>query len=124
MARMLRNALTVAGVVAVVATGSGVSVARSTPKLSADGPVTVSGTEASGVFAVADRTIRQVRYADQGTLRYTFTVSNEGQLPLTVTGLAPDQADPRLFDLAGLTRAALSPGESDELTLTLDMNGC
>lgn len=124
MPRVLRNALAAAGVVVVVAAGSGVSVASSTPELSADGPVTVTGTEASGVFTIADRTIRQIRYADQGTLRYTFTLSNDGRLPVTVSGLAPDQADPRLFDLVSLSRAALSPGTSREITLTLDMNGC
>lgn len=124
MGRALRNALAGVGVVAVVATGSGVSVASGSPALSADGPVSVTGTEASGVFTVADRTVRQIRYDDQGTLRYTFTLSNDGRLPLTVTGLALDQGDPRLFDLVGLSRGSLSPGESDEFTLALHMNGC
>lgn len=124
MAHTLRNTLVGAAVVAVVATGGGVSVASGTPALSADGPVSVTGTEASGVFTVADRTLRQIRYADRGTLRYTFTLSNDGRLPLTVTGLALDQTDPRLFDLVSLSRGGLSPGESGEFTLTLDMNGC
>lgn len=110
--------------VAVVVTGGGVSVASGTPALTAGGPVSVTGTEASGVFTLADRTVRQIRYADRGTLRYTFTLSNDGRLPVTVIGLAPDQPDPRLFDLVGLTSGELSPGESAELTLTLDMNGC
>lgn len=112
------------GVVASLATGVGVTVAGSSPTLTASGPVAVTGTEASGVFTVADRTIRQVRYADQGTLAYTFTLTNHGRLPVTVTGLAPDQTDPRLFDLVALTRTKLSPGESGSVALTLDMNGC
>ncbi len=124
MGRALRSSLAGAGVVAVLAAGASVSVASGSPSLSADGPVSVSGTEASGVFTVADRTVRQVRYADQGKLRYTFTLSNDGRLPVTVTGLAPDQADTRLFDLVGLTSGRLTAGQSREFTLTLAMNGC
>lgn len=124
MAHALRNVVAGVGVVAVLATGSGVSVASGSPALSADGPVSVAGTEASGVFTEADRTVHQIRYADQGTLSYTFTLTNDGGLPLTVLGLAADQADPRLFDLVDLSRRGLLPGESGEFTLTLDMNGC
>lgn len=124
MPRVLGKALAGVGFVAVVATGGGVAVAGENPTLTASGPVSVTGTEASGVFTVADRTIRQVRYADQGTLAYTFTLTNEGRLPVTVTGLARDQADPRLFDLVDLTRTELSAGESGSVALRLDMNGC
>lgn len=124
MGRALRNALAGIGVVAVVATGGGVSVANGSPSLSTGGQVSVTGTEASGVFTLGDRTVRQIRYADQGTLRYTFTVTNDGRLPVTVAGLASDQADPRLFDLVDLSSGRLGAGESDELTLTLAMNGC
>ncbi len=90
----------------------------------ASGPTAVEGTEASAVFTVAERTIRQVRYADQGTLRYTFTLHNEGRLPVRVVGLAPDQDDPRLFDLAGLTATTVGPGASEQVTLSLGMSGC
>lgn len=124
MALALRRAVAAVGVVAVVGTGSGVSVASGVPALSTKGPVAVTGTEASGVFTLADRTVRQIRYADQGTLRYTFTVTNKSRLPVTVLGLAPEQADPRLFDLVDLTSGRLSPGESGDFTLTLAMNGC
>ncbi len=124
MALAMRRAIAAVGVVAVVGTGSGVSVASGSPALSTRGPVSVTGTEASGVFTIADRTVRQVRYADQGTLSYTFTVSNDSRLPVTVVGLAPEQADPRLFDLVDLTSGRLSPGERGEFTLRLDMNGC
>lgn len=110
-------------VVTVVA-GGGVAAARSTPTLSASGPVGVAGTEASSPFTVADRTIRQVRYVDRGTLRYTFRLTNDGRLPVTVLGLADGQPDPRLFDLAGLSRADLAPGETAPVTLTLTMDGC
>lgn len=124
MGRRLRRSLAAAAVVAAVAAGGGVAVAGGSPTLGASGPVSVAGTEASGVFTVTDRTIRQIRYADGGTLRYTFTLSNGGRLPVTVAGLAPEQPDPRLFDLAGLTTGTLRPGGSAEFTLSLDMNGC
>ena len=101
---MLRRAvLALALVVALVAAG-GVAVARSTPALRASGPTSVTGTEATGVFQIADRTIRQVRYDDRGTLRYTFRVTNDSRLPLTILGLAGDQPEPRLFSLERTVR--------------------
>lgn len=100
------------------------AVARSTPSLATSGPVSVSGTEASAVFTVADRTVRQIRYADAGTLRYTFQITNSGRLPITVLGLDGDQADPRLFTLVDLTRGELGAGESGQFTLALTMGGC
>ena len=124
MAHALRRALLAGGVVAAVTVGGGAAVAGGTPALTAGGPVSVAGTEASGVFTLADRTVRQIRYDDRGTLRYTFTLTNDGRWPVTVSGLEADQTDPRLFDLVGLTAAKLAPGESDEFTLTMDMNGC
>lgn len=119
----MRSWLPALGLVAVIGAGTG-SMAGHPPTLTATGPVSVTGTEASGVFTVADRTVRQVRYADRGTLRYTFTLTNESRLPVTVTGLADDQVDPRLFDLVSLTAAELPAGGSRELTLSLRMNGC
>jgi len=110
-------------VVAVVA-GGGVAAARSTPAVSVSGPVGVEGTEASSPFTVADRTIRQVRYVDRGAVRVSFRLTNDGRLPFTILGLAEDQPDPRLFDLAGLSRVELAPGETAPVTLTLTMNGC
>lgn len=124
MGRTLRRTLAGVGTVAVLAAGGGAAVAHSSPTLSAGGPVSVTGVEASGVFTVAERTVRQVRYADQGTLAYMFTLTNNGRLPVTVTGLAPDQVDPRLFDLIALTGSRLSPGETSLVALTLAMNGC
>jgi hypothetical protein len=122
-----RAVLALALVVALVAAG-GVAVARSTPALRASGPTSVTGTEATGVFQIADRTIRQVRYADGGTLRYTFDVTNDSRLPLTILGLAGDQPDPRLFTLHGLSGPGgdvrLGAGETATLTLALGMSGC
>lgn len=127
---MLRRALlALALVVALVAAG-GVAVARSTPALRASGPTSVTGTEATGVFQIAERTVRQVRYDDHGTLRYTFRVTNDSRLPLTILGLTEDQPDPRLFTLEGLSGSdgagdiRLGAGETATLTLELGMSGC
>ena len=90
----------------------------------------MTGTEATGVFGIAGRTVRQVRYADGGTLRYTFELTNDDRLPVTVHGLSGDQPPSRLFTSVGLagpggdTTLRLSPGESVPVTLSLLMGGC
>jgi len=110
--------------VAVLVAGGGVAAARSTPSLSASGPVEVAGSETGAPFTVGDRTVRQVRYVDRGTVHYIFRLTNDGRLPVAVAGLADAQPDPRLFDLAGVSRVELSPGETAPVTLTVTMNGC
>ena len=91
---MLRRAvLALALVVALVAAGGRGRRAQHA-RAPASGPTSVTGTEATGVFQIADRTIRQVRYDDRGTLRYTFRLTNDGRLPLTVLGLAARPAGP------------------------------
>ena len=108
----------------------GVAVARSTPALSSSGPTSVEGTEATTTFTIADRTVRQIRYADAGTLRYTFRLTNDGRIPLTVLGLADTQPRTRLFTYAGLTgpdgetTIRLGRGETKDVTLALTMGGC
>ncbi|GAA1478800.1 hypothetical protein GCM10009623_32460 [Nocardioides aestuarii] len=109
---------------ALVAAGAGVAVASGSPPLTATGPTAVDGTDGTGVFRIGDRTVRQVRYDDRGTLRYTFELHNDGRLPLQVVGLASDQADPRLFDLTALTPVTVAGGEAEVVTLSLAMNGC
>jgi len=124
------KALAVLALVLLLVAGGGVAVARSTPTLTTSGPTSVTGTEASATFTIGERTVRQVRYADGGTLRYTFELTNPGRLPLTVTGLAPGQHKPRLFTLASLTGAdgsrtvRLGAGESAAVTLAMEMGGC
>ena len=121
---MPRPAVLGLGVAAVLAAAGGSLLAGGAPSLTASGPVSVSGTEASAVFTIGDRTVRQVRYDDQGTLHLRFTLTNHGPLPVTVTGLAEAPVDPRLFDLVGISTGELPPGESREVTLTLAMTGC
>jgi hypothetical protein len=105
-------------------------VASGPPRLTAGGETSVEGTTATAVFEVADRTIRQVRYADRGQLVYTFELANDGTLPVTVDGLGDSVRDPRLFDFVSLESAAgedqftLGAGESELVSLTMAMTGC
>lgn len=121
---MLRKVLVVLGLLALLLVAGGIAVARGTPSLSATGPTSVAGTDASAVFEVADRTIRQVRYVDQGTLRYSFRIANEGRLPVEVLGLADDQPDTRLFTITDLGPGSIAAGESREFTLSVAMSNC
>lgn len=117
----------------VVAGGAGVAVAQAPPELSAVGPTRVAGTTATAVFQVGDRTIRQVRYHDKGTLYYAFVLRNDGRLPITVTGLAPLERAPKLFRYlalrsgsggSGTERIRLGAGETVPVELTMRMQSC
>jgi hypothetical protein len=125
-----RPVVTLALALVVVAGGAGVAVANDPPALSTTGPTSVSGTEATSVFAISDRTIRQVRYRDKGTLTYRFRISNDGTLPVTVTGLAPPLHQPRLFryvkiaDTDGDTRFTVPAGGARTVSLELHMENC
>ncbi|MFC4783730.1 hypothetical protein ACT8ZV_04610 [Nocardioides sp. MAHUQ-72] len=127
---MLRRAGLAGALLTALLTGGGVAVAGDGPSLTTGGPTSVSGTQATTVFRIGDHTVRQVRYADGGTLRYTFRVTNRGRFPVTVLGLADRQPESRLFTATGLTGTdggddvRLGAGESRELTLELRMGGC
>lgn len=121
---MLRRTLLVVGVLVIALAVGGVALARSGPSLSASGPTSVAGTDASAVFTIADRTVRQVRYDDGGTLRYTFRLTNDDRLPVHVLGLAADQPPSRLFRPVEFTPLRLGPGDTAEVTLELAMSGC
>lgn len=127
---MLRRLLLLIALLLAAVAGGGVAVSRIAPALSTAGPTTVSGTEESITFQIADRLVRQIRYDDGGTLRYTFNITNDGRVPVTIRGLADDQPVTRLFTYVGLTGADgaddvnLGAGESTELTLALKMGGC
>lgn len=127
---MRRHVLALLVALLLVAGGAGVAVAKAPAELTASGPTTVAGTTATAVFAVGDRTIRQVRYHDKGTLYYSFSLRNDGALPLTVDGLAPLERAPKLFrylglyDEAGSTRFEISPGASVEVELRMRMESC
>ena len=127
---MASRKLVAAGVVAgVLAIGATPTYAALGPSLTSEGPTKVAGTEASGTFQVADRTVLQVRYADQGTLVYTFELVNDGLLPIKVSGLAPVEVKPTLFDYVSLTsgddkKFTVGAGEHKTVTLSLLMTSC
>lgn len=121
---MLRKALLVAALLVLLVLGGGIAVARSTPSLATEGPTSVAGTEAATPFTIGDRTIRQIRYVDEGTLQYTFRIANDGRLPVRVLGLAEDQPETQLFTIASITDGTIASGETAEFTLSLEMAGC
>ena len=121
---MLRKALLVATLLVLLVLGGGIAVARGAPALTAEGPTSVAGTDAAAAFTVGDRTVRQVRYVDEGTLSYTFRIANDGRLPVRVLGLADAQPETRLFTIASMTDGTIASGETEEFTLSLDMAGC
>jgi len=121
-----------AGLVALMmlATGAGVAVAKAPPRLSALGPASVSGTEKTAAFQLGGRTIRQVRYRDKATLVYSFTLRNDGRLPISVTGLAPLVNQPQLFRYLGITdtqgheQFTVGAGKSTPVRLRMRMQSC
>jgi hypothetical protein len=127
---MVKRVVLGAVVVLLVACGAGVAVAQSRPSLSAHGPTAVTGTDATAVFRVGDRTVRQVRYQDRGTLVYSFVLANEGRLPVRVTGLGPLHPEPRLFRYSGLVDAhgntdfTIPAGERRTVRLRMLMVSC
>lgn len=88
--------------------GAGAATVGSDPVLVAHAPTSVSGTEATAVFRVGGRTVRQVRYADRERLTYSFVLENRGRLPVTVAGLAALPRTPRLFEYVDVTGAGRS----------------
>jgi hypothetical protein len=124
-----RHLLVLVGALVLVVAGAGVALGSAPARLSAHGPSEVDGTAATAVFTVGDRTLRQVRYDDRGILDYTFELRNDGALPLTVTGLAQLEPEPKLFRLLDLHEAdgdavEISPRDSARVTLRIRMVGC
>lgn len=117
--------------VAVILTlGAGAAHSARFPAMSAHGPGSVSGTSASAVFMIGDKTVRQIRYADRKTLRYTFELANDGMVPISVKGLAPLARPPTLFDYTSLTDAEgnsefiIAPRSRQRVTLSMLMTAC
>jgi len=125
-----RHLLVLLAALLVVAGGAGVAVANAPVRLEAAGPTGVTGTRASAVFTIADRTIRQVRYHDEEVLSYAFELRNRGSVPLTVTGLRPLEREPRLFryvdvaDEAGADRFTVPAGGTTRVALRMRMQNC
>jgi hypothetical protein len=126
----LTGLLAAVAVVVLLAAGVAVAEAAVGPALTAYGPARVSGTEATAVFRVGDRTVRQVRYADRTTLVYGFVLGNDGRLPVRVTGLATQHPEPRLLRYTRLTDAdgndefTVGAGERVRVRLSMFMHAC
>ncbi|HZJ07442.1 MAG TPA: hypothetical protein VFD59_18555 [Nocardioidaceae bacterium] len=127
---MPKHALIAILTLLLVAAGGSVAVAASEPDLAAHGPTAVTGTDATAVFQLGDRTVRQVRYHDQLTLTYSFALSNDSRLPVTVAGLAPLAQEPRLFRYTGITDADGDPefsipaGKRRVVRISMLMHSC
>jgi len=128
--RFNRHGLVLVLALLVVTGGAGVAVANAPLRLRASGPTDVDGTSATAVFDVADRTVRQVHYRDQGVLVYSFTLRNDGGLPVTVDGLAALERAPRLFhylsveDAHGDSSFVVAAGGEAVVRLRIRMAGC
>lgn len=123
--------LAIATVVALFLMGGAVpAYAMLSSPLSTAGPTSVTGTKASAVFQIGDASVRQVRYVDRGTLVYTFTLTNDGALPLTVTGLEPMPRKATLFtyqelaDSSGKSEFTIGARQSKTVRLSMLMSAC
>ena len=128
---MSRPVLTVLAVaVALVLTLGAIAWALApAPVLRAEGPVSVSGTEASGSFTMGTTTVRQVRYDDRGTLRYEFRLTNDGPGTARVVGVrsvGPTATLLRVRDLQAPDggEVALAPHSTATVVLDVLMTDC
>lgn len=126
----MRRLVVVAVVAVVLVLGAVPAYAALSESLSAEGPTSVDGTTATAVFDVADRHIREVRYVDRETLTYTFTLVNDGRLPVKVTGLAPLTRKPTLLtytklqDANGDSEFTIGAGDRKVVHLSMLMTAC
>ena len=124
--RRLTVAVTAATLLVLGATAWAVAPA---PSLRAAGPVSVGGTEASGSFTMGDRTVRQVRYDDRGTLRYSFRLTNEGPGAATVSGVRAVGPEATLLRVRSLHApdggpVELPSGSTRDVVLDVLMTDC
>lgn len=127
--RIVRRLLVVAVLLALLVGGAAAVATTRDPSLTASGPVTISGTEASPPFVLGDRTVRQARYVDRETLGYTFTLTNGSRLPVTVTGVRPVGPEATLLRLEGVAGGdgalpEVGAGQSAAVTVTMLMTDC
>lgn len=126
----MRKLFVVALVAVVLAIGAVPAYAVMSESLSSEAPTSVEGTSATAVFDVGDRHIREVRYVDRSTLTYTFTLVNDGRLPLTVKGLAPLARKPTLLtykkleDDNGDAEFTIGAGDRKVVHLSMLMSAC
>lgn len=126
----MRKLLVFALVAVLLAVGAVPAYAALSESLSSEGPTSVEGTSATAVFDVGDRHIREVRYVDRSTLTYSFTLVNDGRLPVTVKGLAPLPRKPTLLtykkleDANGDAEFTIGVGDRKVVRLSMLMTAC
>jgi hypothetical protein len=113
----------------VLALGATAWALAPAPVLRADGPVSVTGTEASGAFTMGSTTVRQVRYDDRGTLHYSFRLTNEGPgvaRVVDVHAVGPEATLLRVRSLraADGAQARIEAGSTREVVLDVLMTDC
>ena len=128
MSRLVRIALALTTAVALVLGATAWALAPA-PVLRAGGPVSVTGTEASGSFTMGSTTVRQVRYDDRGTLGYGFRLTNDGPGTATVVGVRPVGPTATLLRVRGLHgpgggEVELAPGSTRTVVLDVLMTDC
>lgn len=122
--------LLLAGLGLLLLLAGAAAAAYGRPGLDSRGPTSVAGTEATSILRLGGRTIRSVRYADRGELRYSFEVRNQGWLPVRVEGLAAVEKDPRLFTFRrvendqGDRSFTIPPRSAVPVDVVLFMSGC
>jgi hypothetical protein len=126
-----RMRILVVAVVALLAiAGGAAAVVRMDPSLTAEGPGSVTGTEASAIFQLGGETYHQIRYADRKVLTYAFTLHNDGRFATTVTGLEPVKHEATLLRLRSLTNTAgkarfeIGAGDETVVVLKIWMTDC
>lgn len=128
MSRRARLALAVAMAVLLVL-GATAWALTPPPALRAEGPVSVTGTEASGSFTMGSATVRQVRYADRGTLGYRFRLTNDGPATARVVGVRAVGPEATLLRVRALHapdggEVELAPDGTEEVVLDVLMTDC
>jgi hypothetical protein len=128
VSRRVRLALAAAAAT-VLALGATAWALAPAPTLRAAGPVSVTGTEASGSFTMGSRTVRQVRYDDRGTLGYGFRLTNDGPGTATVVGVRTVGPEATLLRVRALHapdggEVVLESGRTGEVVLDVLMTDC
>ncbi|MFM6848422.1 MAG: hypothetical protein ACKOVB_04890 [Terrabacter sp.] len=128
MRRPARLALSV-GLAALLFLGVTAWALTPAPELRAKGPVSVTGTEASGSFTMGTATVRQVRYADRSTLGYRFRLTNAGPATARVVGVRAVGPEATLLRVRALHtpgggEVELAPDDTQEVVLDVLMTDC
>jgi hypothetical protein len=130
MTRMRRLLVVVGALAAALLLGGATLVVTRAPALASVGAGEVTSKQRSAVFAIAARTIRQVRYDDRATMRYAFTLRNDAWYDVEIQGLKAEEVEQTLLKVKSLTDAegrssfSLRAGEERGVVLSVLMTDC